>query len=115
YAARQGPLPHFLDDRFVSDDRLTAVLVIQTASEAAAFTADSALLERTQADAEALGFPDAYAPGMRMGFAGDLASRVEETRGLVTDLGLSSAVVLALVLAVIYWFYRSWAAWPVLL
>jgi uncharacterized protein len=115
YAARQGPVPHFLDDRFVSDDRLTAVLVIQTASEAAGFKADSALLERIQADVKALGFPDAYAPGMRMGFAGDVASRVEETRGLVTDLGLSSAVVLALVLAVIYWFYRSWAAWPVLL
>src|SRR6185369_3669031 len=57
----------------------------------------------------------AYAPDMRMGFAGDVASRVEETRGLVTDLGVSSAVVFALVLAVIYWFYRSWAACPVLL
>jgi uncharacterized protein len=115
YAARQGPVPHFLDDRFVSDDRLTAVLVIQTASEAAGFTADSALLDRIHADTQALGFPEAYAPGMRMGFAGDVASRVEETRGLVTDLGVSSAVVVALVLAVIYWFYRSWAAWPVLL
>jgi predicted RND superfamily exporter protein len=115
YAARQGPVPNFLDDRFVSSDRLTAVLVIQTASEASGFKADEALLHRIEADTAALGFPDAYAPGMRMGFAGDVASRVEETRGLVADLGLSSAVVFALVLAVIYWFYRSWAAWPVLL
>jgi predicted RND superfamily exporter protein len=115
YAARQGPVPHFLDDRFASADRLTAVLVVQTASQAAGFTADAALLERIQADTTALGFPDAYAPGLRMGFAGDVASRVEETRGLVADLGLSSAVVLVLVLGVIYWFYRSWAAWPVLL
>lgn len=115
YAARQGPVPRFLDDRFASGDRLTAVLVIQTASEAAGFTADEALLGRIAADTQALGFPDAYAPGMRLGYAGDVASRVEETRGLVADLGLSSAVVFALVLAVIYWFYRSWAAWPVLL
>src|SRR5690606_22126553 len=92
-----------------------AVLVIQTASEAASFTADSALLERIQADTRELGFPDAYAPGLRMGFAGDVASRVEETRGLVADLGLSSAVVLAAVLAIIYWFYRNWTAWIVLL
>lgn len=115
YAARQGPVPHFLDDRFASADRLTAVLVIQTASEASGFTADEALLDRIQADTAALGFPDAYAPGLRMGFAGDVASRVEETRGLVADLGLSSALVLAAVLAVLYWFYRSWVAWPVLL
>jgi len=115
YASRQGPAPHFLDDRFASADRLTAVLVIQTASEAAGFGNDAGLLDRIQADTRELGFPDAYAPGMRMGFAGDVASRVEETRGLVADLGLSSAVVLALVLAVIYGFYRSWAAWPVLL
>ncbi|HTV25919.1 MAG TPA: MMPL family transporter [Polyangiaceae bacterium] len=115
YAARQGPVPQFLDDRFVSADRLTAVLVIQTASEASGFSADAALLERIQADTQALGFPGAYAPELRMGYAGDVASRVEETRGLVADLGLSSAVVFALVLSVIYWFYRSWAAWPVLL
>ena len=115
YASRQGPVPHFLDDRFVSADRLTAVLVIQTASEASGFAADQGLLERIQGDIQALGFPAAYAPELRVGFAGDVAARVEETRGLVVDLGVSSAVVFALVLAVIYWFYRSWAAWPVLL
>jgi uncharacterized protein len=115
YAARQGPAPQFLDDRFVSADRLTAVLVIQTSSQAAGFQADQSLIDRVRADSNALGFPEAYAPDMRMGFAGDVASRVEETRGLVTDLGVSSAVVFALVLGVIYWFYRSWAAWPVLL
>ena len=115
YTARQGQVPKFLDDRFVSDDRRTVVLVIQTASSAAGFSADEALLERIRADARQLGFPEAYAPGLRMGFAGDVASRVEETRGLVADLGLSSAVVFALVLGVIYAFYRTWAAWPVLL
>jgi len=115
YASRQGPVPHFLDDRFVSADRLTAVLVLQTASEAAGFAADQGLLERIQGDIQALGFPAAYAPELRVGFAGDVAARVEETRGLVTDLGVSSAVVFGLVLAVIYWFYRSWAAWPALL
>jgi uncharacterized protein len=114
YASRHGSVPHFLDDRFVSADRLTAVLVIQTAG-ASGLSADEALLQRIQSDTAALGFPDAYAPGLRMGFAGDVASRVEETRGLVADLGLSSAVVFALVLTVLYWFYRSWASWPVLL
>ena len=106
---------HFPGDRFLSDDRSTAVLVIQASSQATGFEADEALLERVKQDSAELGFPNAYAPGLRLGFAGDVATRVEEARGLAQDLGVSGVVVFALFLAVIFWFFRSLAAWPVLI
>ncbi len=115
YVARHGAGPKFPGDRFLSADRKTAVLVIQTGPDVTSFNADQALLEHIKKDSAELGFPQAYAPDMRMGFGGDVATRVEETRGLAVDLGVSGAVVFALVLAVIYWFYRSWVAWVVLL
>ncbi len=51
---------------------------------------------------------DSYAPGMRIGFTGDVAINVEETSALVTDLSLSSFVVVIAVVGVIIGYYR----WP---
>jgi uncharacterized protein len=115
YRKNRESVTRFPDDRFLSADALTAVLVVQTASEAASYAQDLSLLAAIREDVQKLGFPAAYAPELRLGFAGDVASRIEETQGLVADLGLSSAVVLGLVLAALYWFYRSWRAWPLLL
>ncbi len=106
---------HFPGDRFLSDDQSTAVLVIQASSQATGLEADETLLERVKRDSAELGFPNAYAPGLRLGFAGDVATRVEEAHGLAQDLGVSGVVVFALFLAVIFWFFRSLAAWPVLI
>jgi uncharacterized protein len=115
YAASYGSASSFPGDRFLSEDGSTAVLVIQTGSQTTNFEADEELLERVKKDSAELGFPQAYAPGLRMGFAGDVATRVEEARGLVVDLGVSGAVVVALVLGAVLLFYRSMAAWPVLI
>jgi hypothetical protein len=81
YQARfgRGRIAH--DDRFVSPDGRTVVLVIQAASHATSYEADHRLLSRVQQDIARLGFPDAYAPGMRVGFAADVATRVEEMEG----------------------------------
>jgi uncharacterized protein len=112
----------FPGDRFLSEDGRTAVLVIQTGSQGTSMEQDEALLERVRQDIGALGFPAAYAaasnpvstPEMRVGFAGDVATRVEEARGLVLDLGISGSVVMGLVLCALAAFYGSFAAWPVL-
>ncbi len=114
YAARHGKLPKFPQDRFLSDDGLSAVLVIQAASHTTALTGDEELLSRVERDVKALGFPERYAPNMRLGFAGDIATRVEEARGIVVDLGVSGAVVATLVLCAIAWFFRSVRAVPIL-
>jgi predicted RND superfamily exporter protein len=114
YRARAGHAATFPGDRFVSADGRTAVLVLQAGAHATSLAGDEALLDRVRDDIESLGFPSAYAAGMRVGFAGDIASRTEEARGLMMDLGISGLLVLALVGGVIAWFYRSLAAIPVL-
>lgn len=93
-------------DRFVSPDGRDLALLVQTSSTSTGFEADRQLLERVQKDVATLGVP----AGTRVGYAGDVATRVEETQGLASDLGLSSAVVGLLVIGSLLWFYRSWAA-----
>jgi predicted RND superfamily exporter protein len=67
-----------------------------------------ALLERVQADVQALGGPKKYAPGMVLGYSSDVAISVEELEALEADLSLSSVLVVLAELAVIVLYYR-WA------
>lgn len=114
YEDRFGPAPELPGDRFVSRDGRTAVLVIQTGAESTGIDLALELVRRVRADAEALGFPGRYAPGMRLGMADDVASRVEELQGLIADLTVSGLLVLVLVLGSIVWYFRSWRALPIL-
>jgi predicted RND superfamily exporter protein len=72
------------------------------------------LLQRVEDDLRALGGPTRYAPGLRVGFAGNIAVSVEELSALSADLGKSSAVVVIAVLLVILLYFRWWAALPLL-
>lgn len=117
YQARFGVDSAKKSDRFISPDGRSQALLIQTSSLSTGYDYDRRLLERVQADVAALGGPPA---GTRLGYAGDVATRVEETQGLATDLGMSSVVVALLVLGSLLWFYRSWSAvvvlfWPLAL
>ena len=114
YEKRYGKPRKLPGDRFVSEDGRTVVLLVQASSNATSYDADRALLSRIEADIQALGFPAAYAAGMRVGFAGDVATRVEEMEGLAVDLGISGALVLLLVVGVIVLYFRSWRALPIL-
>ena len=93
--------------RFVSSDGKTVVVVIRTGSTATSFEDDNHLLERVKADVAALNFPKAYGGDLRIGYAGDVAARVEEMIGLASDLGISSIVVTLLVAGIVIAFYRS--------
>ncbi len=68
----------------------------------------AALIRHLQDDVRALGGTDRYAPGMRIGLAGDVAISAEEMAALVQDLTLSSVVVVVAVLLALFVFYR-WA------
>ena len=72
------------------------------------------LLARVKAGSAALGGPTHYAPGLRVGFAGNIAVSVEELSALSADLGKSSVVVVLAVLLVILLYFRWWAALPLL-
>ena len=115
YEKRHGKARGFPDDRFVSEDGHTAVLVIQASSHATSYESDRDLLDRVKADVTALGFPGEFAPEMRIGYAGDVATRVEEMEGLFTDLSLSGLLVGLLVIGSIVWFFRTWRSLPILI
>jgi predicted RND superfamily exporter protein len=115
YEARYGASPRsFPGDRFVSDDGQVVVMVVRASAHGTGYGADADLIRRVRHDAADLGFPGAYARGMRMGFAGDVPTRVEEMEGLIADLSLSGLAVLALVVLSIVGFFRSFWALPIL-
>lgn len=114
YRKRYGASDRLSGDYFVSRDKDTVVIVVQTASHATSYESDHRLLSKVQGDVASLGFPGAYDRELRVGYAGDVAARVEEMQGLIADLGLASAIVGVLVAAVIVWFFRSWTSLLVL-
>jgi predicted RND superfamily exporter protein len=111
YEARFGVDAGRKSERFVSPDGRAQAILIQTSSQSTGYDYDRRLLERVKADVAALGGSPA---GTRLGYAGDVATRVEETQGLASDLGMSSVVVALLVVGSLLWFYRSWSALLVL-
>lgn len=97
----------FDNDHFANAHLHTALLLVQAGAFDTGRASGAELLRRVRADLAALD-PQSYAPGLRVGFAGDVAIQVEETSALMTDLSVSSVLVVALVIVVIVVFYR----WP---
>jgi predicted RND superfamily exporter protein len=95
-------------DRYSSKDLHLTTLLIEVGGFESGSAHGKELLSRVQADVAALGGTAAYAPGMRLGYAGDVAISVEELDALIADLAVSSVIVLVLVVAVIILYYR-WA------
>ncbi len=108
------PDRRFDDDRFSNRALHLTLLLIQLGDFETGKARGEELLQRVRADVVALGGLDRYAPGMRLGFTGDVAISVEETNALLADLSLSSIVVIALVVGVILLYYRWWPAVVVL-
>jgi predicted RND superfamily exporter protein len=115
YAARfgrDGIAPS--DDQFLSTDKSTAVLLIAVRAEGAGTAVGTRLLHHVKDEIAQLGGPAAYAPGMRFGFAGDIAARVEELSALRSDLVVSSVLVMFAEGLVVILFYRWWRSLLVL-
>ncbi|HEY7376216.1 MAG TPA: MMPL family transporter [Polyangia bacterium] len=92
---------------------VTLLLIEGTESSLGAHHAGR-LLARVKQDLRALGGPTHYAPGLRVGFAGNIAVSVEELSALSADLGKSSVLVVIAVLLVILLYFRWWGALPLL-
>ncbi len=84
---------------------LTMLLIEVGSSFSAGAGSANDLLARVQDDVKALD-PSRYAPGMKVGYSGDVAISVEETSALLSDLSLSSVVVMVAVVAVILLYFR---------
>jgi predicted RND superfamily exporter protein len=105
----------FKNGRFSNAEQHLTLLLIEVASLTTGSDLGNALFKRVAADLKELGGTDRYAPGMRIGYTGDVAIDIEELAALVSDLSVSSAVVIVLTLAVILLFFRWWKGVLVLL
>ena len=105
----------FKDGRFSNADQHLTLMLIEVASLTTGSDLGNALFKRVQGDLKDLGGTDKYAPGMRIGYTGDVAIDIEELAALVSDLSVSSVVVIILTLAVILIFFRWWKSVLVLL
>ena len=91
--------------RFSSRKLGVTLMLIEVGGFSTSAAQASALIERVRADMHALGGSDRYAPGMRVGFTGDVAISAEETAALMEDLTISSVLVVVTVLLAIMLFY----------
>jgi predicted RND superfamily exporter protein len=95
-------------DRFTSPALGLSLLLIETGGFSTSAHLAKELMDRVAQDVAALGGPSAYAPGMRIGYTGDVAISAEETSALVQDLTLSSLLVVAAVGLALMVFFRWW-------
>jgi predicted RND superfamily exporter protein len=105
----------FKNGRFSNPEQHLTLMLIEVASFTTGSDLGNALFKRVQADLKELGGPEKYAPGMRIGYTGDVAIDIEELAALVSDLSVSSVVVILLTLTVVLVFFRWWKSVLVLL
>jgi len=101
--------------RFSDSKEHVSLLILEVGEFTTGAAKSRALLERVQADVKALGGTQAYAPGMRVGYASDVAISVEELDALESDLSVSTVLVAFAEIAVIVLYYRWWRSLLVLL
>lgn len=93
-------------DRYSNGELHLTMLLIEVGGFETGTKAGGALLSRVKADIASLGGTDAYAPGMRFGYSGDVAISVEELDALVADLAFSTVLVTFATVALLVYFYR---------
>jgi predicted RND superfamily exporter protein len=104
---RLGGSAKLENGRWSSRDQHTTLLLIE-AGEFSTGTGGRRLLERVKSDIADLGGTRRYAPGMSVGFTGDVAIAVEELTALVQDISIATAIVVLAVGGVIVFYYRWW-------
>ncbi|HET6146880.1 MAG TPA: MMPL family transporter [Polyangia bacterium] len=98
--------PELAGDRFSSPKLGLALLLIEVGGFSTSASKADALIARVRADLAALGGAEHYAPGLRIGFTGDVAISSEEMSALVQDLTVSSLLVVVVVVIALMVFYR---------
>ncbi len=101
-------------NRFSNRALASTLMIIEVGGFSTGASQAAALIRHVQDDIRALGGPEHYAPGMRIGLAGDVAISAEEMAALVQDLTLSSVLVVVAVLLALYFFYRWSRSLPAL-
>jgi predicted RND superfamily exporter protein len=103
---RQVAGPDQVGSRFSSVKQGLTLLLVEVGGFSTSAPKANELIGRVRADLAALGGLDHYAPGLRLGFTGDVAISSEEMAALVQDLTLSSLLVVVVVVIALVVFYR---------
>src|SRR5262249_43549540 len=90
------------------DGRLLALLV-RPPESGTGYQFSKALWEAVKGEVNRLD-PRRYDPTIQVGYDGEVAAMVEEQNALVADLASSTVVVLSLVLASLWIYFRDWRA-----
>jgi uncharacterized protein len=98
--------PDLNGDRFSSPKLGLSLLLIEVGGFSTSASKANHLIARVRADLAALGGLEHYAPGMRLGFTGDVAISSEEMAALLQDLTVSSLLVVIVVVLALIFFYR---------
>ena len=83
---RQIAGPELVGNRFSSAKLGLTLLLVEVGGSSTSADKANHMIRRVRADLKALGGLDHYAPGLRMGFTGDVAISSEEMAALVQDL-----------------------------
>ena len=103
---RQVAGPDLVGNRFSSLKQGVTLLLVEVGGFSTSARKANELIGRVRADLQALGGLDHYAPGLRLGFTGDVAISSEEMAALVQDLTVSSLLVVVVVVIALIVFYR---------
>lgn len=114
YKEKQGASERFPNDRYSSAKEHASIMLVEIGGYSTGIARSQALLDRVRSDVAALGGPEKYAPGMRIGFAGDPAISTEELSALEGDLTFSSLIVVGFVILVLLAYYQWWKAVPII-
>jgi len=94
-------------DRYSSEELHLVLMLIEVGGFSSG-SGQGALLDMVKGDIAALGGTARYAPGMKVGYSGDVAISVEELSALLADLSISSLLVIFAVIFVIVVYYQWW-------
>ncbi len=98
--------PDLVGNRFSSAKLGVTLLLVEVGGFSTSARKADDLLGRVRRDLAALGGLDHYAPGLRLGFTGDVAISSEEMSALLQDLTVSSLLVVIVVVIALMIFYR---------
>jgi predicted RND superfamily exporter protein len=111
-AQRRDPFAgRFPGDRLVAADGRMAVVLVFFAGTDTGMETIGPLVENIRQEVAAL---EPAQRGIEVGYAGDVAIAVEELSALKADIGISAALVLLGIVALIVRYFRWWGALPAL-
>jgi uncharacterized protein len=105
---KQDPFAgRFPDDRLVSNDGRTAVVLVFLATADTGLDKIEPMFEHIKQEVASLA-PEAQ--GLQVGYAGDVAIAVEELSALKSDIGVSAVLVILGIASAVVLFFRWWGA-----